>query len=77
MIDVDDLHVYGGLAALASGAGLFHLGLGLAVLGAGLIALGTLYSLASAKTERERRKATPGHFEGLKTATPPADDQGA
>lgn len=72
--DADDLHVYGGLVLLAIGVGFIHVGVGLAVFGAGLIALGGLYSYATASEARQERRSTPGAFEAMKTATPPAED---
>ncbi len=53
MIDLPDVHIYGGLIVLAVGLGLFHIGLGIAAFGAGLIVLGALYAVRAAQTPDE------------------------
>lgn len=50
MIDLSDLHIYGGLLLASVGLGLLHIGLGLTLFGLGLVALGAFYALAAART---------------------------
>jgi hypothetical protein len=71
-MDIAEFHIYGGLVAMAVGAGLaFGYGIGLIVFGLGLIPIGVI--LASTQPEAV---VQPGQFDGLKTAAP-SDEEAA
>lgn len=68
--DIGEWHIYGGLALLAAGLGIWlnNVGVGLAVFGLGMIPIGVLLA---ATAEPEQAQA-PDAFDALKTAQPEA-----